>query len=195
MSQKKKSDLWKEIVEEAAEPDDGEEELDAAAEAEIEAAANVSVAQAEKELAAAGFDVAAERAKAEAFLATLERGQDPTAPTEDAAPASAAVAQEPAASAPLFIERRRPRPVVFWIGAAAAAAVAGGAIYVALTQPPAPGPIAPSPSPAAPPSTPAPLRNLPPDRVVAADFRRHAAAACDAEEWSVCLADLDEARA
>jgi len=51
--------LWKRLVEEAAE-------------AEIEAAANVSVEQAEKELAEAGFDVAAERAKAEAFLLELE---------------------------------------------------------------------------------------------------------------------------
>jgi hypothetical protein len=53
--------LWQELVDEAG------EEL-------IEQAAAVSVAQAEKELAEAGFDVAAERARAEAFLASLEGG-------------------------------------------------------------------------------------------------------------------------
>jgi hypothetical protein len=51
--------LWQKLVEEAG------EEL-------IEQAAAVSVAQAEKELTEAGFDVAAERARAEAFLASLE---------------------------------------------------------------------------------------------------------------------------
>jgi len=56
---KRKAALWKRLVEEAAE-------------AEIDAAANVSVEQAEKDLAAWGFDVAAERAKAEAFLVELE---------------------------------------------------------------------------------------------------------------------------
>jgi hypothetical protein len=56
---KRKSDLWKKLVAEAAE-------------AEIDAAASVTVEQAEKDLAAWGFDVAAERAKAEAFLVQLE---------------------------------------------------------------------------------------------------------------------------
>jgi hypothetical protein len=51
--------LWKELVDEAGE--------DA-----IEAAAAVSVAQAERDLAAAGFDVAAERAAALAWLDELE---------------------------------------------------------------------------------------------------------------------------
>jgi hypothetical protein len=51
--------LWKKLLEEAG------GEL-------IEEAAAVSVAQAEKELAEAGFDVAAERARAEAFLVSLE---------------------------------------------------------------------------------------------------------------------------
>jgi hypothetical protein len=63
----KKSELWKELLAEAAED-------------EIERAASVSVEQAEKELAEAGFDVAAERAKAEAFLRELEGGGAP-APT------------------------------------------------------------------------------------------------------------------
>ena len=49
--------------------------LDEAGEEEIERAASVSVAQAEKELARAGFDVDAERAKAEGLLEWLDRGQ------------------------------------------------------------------------------------------------------------------------
>jgi hypothetical protein len=54
-------ELWQELVDEAG------KEL-------IEAAASVSVEQAEKDLAAAGFDVAAERARAEQFLVDLENG-------------------------------------------------------------------------------------------------------------------------
>jgi hypothetical protein len=46
--------------------------LDEASEEAIEAAAAVSVAQAERDLAAAGFDVAAERAKALAWIDELE---------------------------------------------------------------------------------------------------------------------------
>jgi putative heme degradation protein len=52
-------ELWRLLIEEAGE-------------SEVEAAANVGVAEAEKELAEAGFDVAAERAKAEALLRDLE---------------------------------------------------------------------------------------------------------------------------
>jgi hypothetical protein len=33
------------------------------------------------------------------------------------------------------------------------------------------------------------------DLAVAADLRRKAVAACDAKQWSVCLAELDKARA
>ena len=62
------AELWKQLLEEA-----GEDEVDRAA--------SVSVEQAEKELAEAGFDVAAERAKAEAFLVELEGGAvDPAKP-------------------------------------------------------------------------------------------------------------------
>jgi len=53
------SEIWQEI-------------LDEVAEFEIEQAASVSVEQAERDLAEAGFDVAAERARAEAFLDALE---------------------------------------------------------------------------------------------------------------------------
>ena len=54
-------EVWRQLVDEAGED-------------EIERAASVSVEQAEKELTAAGFDVAAERAKAEALLRELESG-------------------------------------------------------------------------------------------------------------------------
>lgn len=56
---RKHAKIWKQLVAEAGQ-------------AEIDRAASVSVGQAEKELAEAGFDVAAERAKAEALLAELE---------------------------------------------------------------------------------------------------------------------------
>jgi hypothetical protein len=51
--------LWQQLVDEAS--DDA-----------VERAAAVSVAQAEKDLAAAGFDVAAERARAVSRIAALE---------------------------------------------------------------------------------------------------------------------------
>jgi hypothetical protein len=51
--------LWQQLVDEAG--DDA-----------VERAVAVSVAQAEKDLAAAGFDVAAERARALALIAALE---------------------------------------------------------------------------------------------------------------------------
>jgi hypothetical protein len=56
------AELWRQLVEEA-----GEEEIDRAA--------RVSVAQAERELAEAGFDVGAERAKADGLLDWLDQGQ------------------------------------------------------------------------------------------------------------------------
>jgi hypothetical protein len=52
--------LWKQLVDEAGED-------------EIERAAAVSVAEAERDLAAAGFDVEAERAIARAHIAALVR--------------------------------------------------------------------------------------------------------------------------
>jgi hypothetical protein len=56
--------LWKRLVDEA-----GEDEADRAA--------AVSVAEAERELAAAGFDVAAERARAHARIAALVSPRSP----------------------------------------------------------------------------------------------------------------------
>ena len=59
MSPRNPAALWRRLVEEA-----GEEAIDAAA--------SLSVAQAERDLAAAGFDVAAERAVAEAWVDALD---------------------------------------------------------------------------------------------------------------------------
>jgi hypothetical protein len=161
MSERKHADLWNELVDEAGE-------------AEIERAASVSVEQAEAELAAAGFDVAAERAKANAFLEALERG-------ESTAPATA-----PAPAPPK--RRTAPREVVFRLAGVAASAAAGAALYAGLQQPLGltgnsshGGTTTSAPSDA--------------DLALAADLRRQAAAACDATHWSVCLADLDKARA
>ncbi len=168
MSQRKQADLWKKLVAEAGE-------------AEIDRAASVSVAQAEAELAAAGFDVAAERAKANAFLDALEKGEPlSTAPAPVPAPTPAPVPTPHSASPP-----RRPRPAFAWLAAAASfGAVAGGALHAALESPA----FVTAPRPQGGPTTAA-------DLVVAADARRKAAAACDANRWSVCLAELDHARA
>ena len=108
---KLKSDIWKQLVEEAGV-------------AELDAAASITVEQTETELRAAGFDVAAERAKAAAFLDALESG---------------AVA----APAPPRVLSERRRPVLPWLAAAAAVTVAGGALYAAMSRAPAP----PSPDP------------------------------------------------
>ncbi len=62
MSPRSPVEVWRQLVEEA-----GEEAIDLAA--------SVSVAQAETELARAGFDVDAERAKAEGLLEWLDRGE------------------------------------------------------------------------------------------------------------------------
>ena len=166
MSERKHRDLWRELVDEA-----GEDEIDRAA--------TVSVAQAEAELTAAGFDVAAERAKAGAFAGALGSG------------VSSSTAKETAPRAAEGTRRKGPRAAVVWLAAAATFAVAGGALYAVLH--PSPERVAHPPPPA--PSNPAPIVPPADDLAVAAELRRKAAAACDAKQWSVCLAELDEARA
>jgi hypothetical protein len=166
MSERKHADLWKELVDEAGE--------DA-----IERAATVSVAQAEAELTAAGFDVAAERAKAGAFVE---------------APGSTVSSATPGETAPRVPEptlRKGPRARVLWLAAAASfAVVVGGALYAGVQSPPPVGH-------APPPTSAGPGRVVPSadDLVVAADLRRKAAAACEAKQWNECLAKLDDARA
>ena len=137
------------------------------------------MAEAEAELTAAGFDVAAERAKAGAFSGALESAVS-SSTSEEAAPRAA----EPT-------RRKGPRAAVMWLAAAATFAVAGGALYATLH----PSPERMSRPPPKAPSSHAPV--VPPvdQLAVAAELRRKAAAACDAKQWSVCLAELDEARA
>jgi hypothetical protein len=156
MSERKHADLWRELVDEA-----GEDAIDRAA--------TVSVAEAEAELAAAGFDVAAERAKAGAFVDAL--GSE----------VSSSNSKETAPRGPEPTRRKGPRPAVVWLAAAATFAVAGGVLYALFPPPDLVG------------SAPPPASSH--DRAVAADMRRKAAAACDAKQWSVCLAELDDARA
>jgi hypothetical protein len=154
-------DLWNDLLAEAGE-------------SEIDEAASISVEQAERDLAAAGFDVQAERAKAAAFLDELEG--KPATPARAAASARA---------------RRRPRAAVLWLAAAAAATATGGLLYAALHTP-AP---APPPSPSSPPSTPT-LAPPPPAPLLlsAVELRHQAQAALDAGRPLDCLDLLEQAR-
>lgn len=165
MSERKHADLWRELVDEV-----GEDEIDRAA--------TVSVAEAEAELKAAGFDVVAERAKAGAFVDALE------------IELSSSTSKERASRAAGGTRRKGPRAAVVWLAAAATCAVAGGALYATLY--PSPQRVG-KPPPA--PSHSAPIVPSASGLAVAAELRRNAAAACDAKQWSVCLTELDEARA
>ena len=156
--------LWQKLVDETGE-------------ALIEEAAAVSVAQAEKDLAAWGFDVAAERARAEAFLVSLE-----TAVAEEEGEVAQAVPREAPKRA-----AKKPRPAAVWVAAAAAAVAAGAVTYVA-TRPPEEAR-----SPVTPPST---GTVAPPSELAAAaDLRHRAAAACDKGRTDECLSLLDQAAA
>jgi hypothetical protein len=143
------------------------------------------------ELEGAGFDVEELHAEADAWHERMSHGAgapDPGTP----AVAVAAVAQARVRRAAERDRRRRPAPVVLWLAAAATAAVAGGALYAALHRTPGPTIV---PLPPSPPSIPAPTATAVPDLVAAAELRHQAAAACDAQQWSACLAHLEEARA
>ena len=145
MPARRAEDLWQQLVGEAGE-------------GEIERAAGVSVAQAEKELAEAGFDVAAERAKATALAA--EMGAGSTASAKGASRAT----------------RRR----VVAVGAALLVAVAIAVIAAVIAIPR--GDVA----------SPVPVGEL---KKRAAEIRRDAFAACDAQRYRDCETRLDEARA
>jgi hypothetical protein len=113
-------ELWQRLVDET-----GEEA--------IESAAAVSVAQAERDLVAAGFDVSAERARADARVAALTGG----APLVSPAPEPAA---EPTAWVRVAAPAARRSPVsrraAVWLAAALlAAATAGGVFYAAAHRP------------------------------------------------------------
>jgi hypothetical protein len=163
MSERKHADLWNELVDEAAE-------------AEIDRAANVSVEQAEADLRAAGFDVAAERARANAFLEELEGKPSTATATPPLTPTATPTPTPPP-------RRTRSRPALLWLAAAATSGVVAGGSLVAALEP-------------ALVAQPTGSAGVSPENLaVAADLRHEAATACDAKDWSVCLAHLDEARA
>ncbi|MGH7294768.1 MAG: hypothetical protein ACRELB_07545 [Polyangiaceae bacterium] len=175
----REEELWEQLVYEAG------EEL-------IEQAAAVSVADAEAELRAAGFDVAEERARAEAFLVWLERGGAALEAAEVRVAQAVPQVAEGGPSAPSRREGRKVRPVVW---AAAAAAVAAGAAVAYVATRPGETPVA-KPTPSSPPTTPtstaAPVPA--PDVVAAAELRRRAAVALAADRLDECFALLAEAR-
>jgi len=170
-------EVWQELVDDAGE--------DA-----IERAAGVSVAQAEKDLAAAGFDVAAEREKAYDFvLAELARDGRPSGPVAvGRMPAAAEPPASPGVATPTG-EDRRPsvrashgrssRSVAVWLAAAAAAAVGGVALVTVLNDRFPSGPPAAAPNLS---GDPAPV------------LRLDALDACGAGRFDVCEKKLDEAR-
>jgi len=172
MTTRTAQELWQRLVDEAG------EDL-------IERAASVSVAQAEKELRDAGFDVKAERAAAEAFLAELEQPADIDRRKEELVSQARARSLRPA--------RKRPSTVVLLAAAATTAAVGGGLLYAELHEhapPQQPAPPAP-PSPTTNPS-PAPVES---DLVAAAKARRDEAfSACTQGLYSRCADLLDQAR-
>jgi hypothetical protein len=173
--------LWRKLEDEMA------EEL-------IAQAASVSVAQAEKELAQAGFDVAAERARAEGFLASLEAGVDPGAEAAVARPSPAKTAAQAALNEAAKAARkqadrgdRKKRPVALWL-TAAATVTAGAAVAYVETRPEERTP----PLPTAPDSTVSAAPS--PDLVAQArDLRRQAAVACNEGRTEDCLGLLDDA--
>ncbi|HTQ45988.1 MAG TPA: hypothetical protein VMI75_24700 [Polyangiaceae bacterium] len=153
-------------------------------ELEFQRACNTSAADAEKELAAIGVDVAAERERAGEWRRQLEERVAARKRKE-------VVDRERVRS---MRPERRARPAVLWLVAATVgAAVGGGIVYVTMHRQPAPSPApAPAPTPSA---EPEPVEPAPPQLVSAADLRRDAFGECEVHEWDACLADLDRARA
>jgi hypothetical protein len=184
MPKRSPEDVWRQLVDEAGED-------------EVERAASVSVAQAEKELAQAGFDVAAERAKGAALIGKLESaarlsGRVAIADAEKAAPEQAGGGADGrlvdgreassilgANGAPV-VERPRPsRRMVraLWLALPAAAALVGGAIALMTSGE---GDRAGSPG---------------AGHVQAAkSLREKARHECAQNEWKACLDDLDAAK-
>lgn len=111
--------IWQQLVDESGED-------------EIERAARVSVAQAERELRLASLDVKKDRAEADAWLNELTGDGDRTARKDDAPDSEAG---EPAAWVSVPPPARRQASSARWTllvaAALAAAATAGGAIYAA----------------------------------------------------------------
>jgi hypothetical protein len=149
--------IWQQLVDESGED-------------EIERAASMSVAQAERELRGAGFDLRKQRAQAEAELRELTDEAPHVARKDDVSDADPG---EPAAWVSVPPPSSRPASSARWTlliaAALAAAATAGGVIYAAAHRhkpddnpvevpQPMPGPqIAPQPK-AAPSSAPADVK-------------------------------------
>jgi hypothetical protein len=137
-------ELWQGLVEEAGE--------DA-----IAGAASVSVAEAERDLTAAGFDVKAERARANATISELS-GATPAAngATDPASEPTAWVSGPP----PSARRARGSRKVVWLAAALVAAATAGGIVYAVGRRSKPPDPpieVPPTPPTASATAQPAPL--------------------------------------
>jgi hypothetical protein len=145
--------------------------LDEAGEDEVERAASVSVAQAEKELAEAGFDVAAERAKGAALIEDLEAGghagERKEAPSRGGDGAHVVKLPEPSRR---FLRAR-------WLALPAAAALVWAA--VALTTGVA---VVGSGQP------------RPEDLQAAKTLREKASHECAESKWKACLEDFDAAK-
>lgn len=175
-------ELWQKLVDETGD-------------ALVEEAAAVSVAQAEQELVAAGFDMAEVHGQADAFLASLTagaaiEGEEPAKPADASEPVVAKAVDQVAPRRAESRERKKPRPMPVWVAAAAATVAAGAAVAYVATRPNE----GPRPVPTSPPSTVPPAPSL--DLVAEArDLRRRAAAACDADHPEDCLRLLDEAKA
>jgi hypothetical protein len=145
---------------------------------EVERVLAMTPEQRQKDLEAAGFDMAELNAKADAAYEAMQR-----APVE-----AKRKELEGQARAKSLRPKARQRPVVLWVAAVATAVVAGGVVYAMIARPPE-GPQVPPPTPTA--TTP-PMPSV--DLVVAADLRRRAFAACSAKQWEACLARFDEAK-
>ena len=150
--------VWRQLVDEAGED-------------EVERAASVSVAQAEKELAETGYDVAAERGKGAALIEDLEGGRHPG--ERKAAPSrggdSAHVVKLPGPSR-RFMRAR-------WLALPAAAALAWAAIAL-TTRVTIVGSGQPRPE----------------DLQTAKTLREKARHECAESKWEACLEDLDAAK-
>jgi hypothetical protein len=169
-------ELWQQLVDEA-----GEEE--------IERAASISVAQAEKELAEAGFDVAAERARAEEFLRFRDKEGSASAEksSTEKSRAEKPSAEKPSAEASgLRVRWRRPARVAAFAGAALAVFCAGmnGRALAAWIagQPVQPGDV----------WLPWKPARTPWQHAVV--LRMEALDACAKQDWDTCRRKLDEAR-
>ena len=178
--------LWEKLVQEAGED-------------EIEAACAESDEEVERYLAANGFDVEAERAKGEAFLAALvgETGPSPSTSTSTSTTGGAAVeaSEAPESERDVVWEapRRRPAgversyPAAGWIATAATVAMgAAAAASVVLATPVQPGHED---------SDAHATRRDSPAVADAMELRGRAKVALDAWRPEECLRLLDEAKA